>query len=180
MALASTSFTQLTAVPLSTPRTRSALRRAPHTCVAGLFDNFGKSTDAKRDAEFKRQQEVLRARRAPGNKAFEAAEARRAEVSRYMKLSKDEQRKYRERNPDNSGSVYEDEKKEGAFSRGLFILPIAPFGDPKMDGGERWDLKAKYTVRVAGGRERSRRPPRPWLTRGRAHRTRGMRTRRRT
>lgn len=25
------------------------------------------------------------------------------------------------------------------------IIPQAPFGDPKMDNGERWDLKAKYT-----------------------------------
>lgn len=134
------------ASPLSARRTRSAPRRCTHAPVAGVFDNFGKSTDEKRDAEFKRQQEVLRERRAPGNKkSFVASQARRAEVSKYMKMSKDEQRKYRERNPDNAGTVYEDEKKEGAFSRGLFILPIAPFGDPKMDGGERWDLKAKYT-----------------------------------
>ena len=26
---------------------------------------------------------------------------------------------------------------------GTIIIPQAPFGDPKMDNGERWDLKAK-------------------------------------
>ena len=31
-------------------------RRAASTTSAGLFDNFGKSSDAKRDAEFRKQQ----------------------------------------------------------------------------------------------------------------------------
>ena len=31
-------------------------RRAACTTTAGLFDNFGKSSDAKRDAEFRKQQ----------------------------------------------------------------------------------------------------------------------------
>ena len=31
-------------------------RRAACTTSAGLFDNFGKSSDAKRDAEFRKQQ----------------------------------------------------------------------------------------------------------------------------
>jgi hypothetical protein len=50
-------------------------------------------------------------------------------------------RRFTRLNPDNTVPVYEDERAEGAFSRGWFILPVAPFGDPKMDGGERWDLK---------------------------------------
>lgn len=76
-------------------------------------------------------------------------EKRRAEVARYMKLSKAEQRKYREQNPDNQGPIYGAEPKLIGESKIPFLptifLPVAPFGDPKMDGGERWDLKAAYT-----------------------------------
>ena len=61
-----------------------------------------------------------------------------------MKLSKDEQRKYREANPDNAGPIYQEEPKWfGSSILPTIIIPQAPFGDPKMDGGERWDLKAK-------------------------------------
>jgi hypothetical protein len=46
-----------------------------------------------------------------------------------MKLSKDEQRKYREANPDNAGPIYEPEPKWfGSSILPTIILPVAPFG----------------------------------------------------
>jgi hypothetical protein len=89
-------------------------------------------------------QEVLAARRS-GRKSQEV-ETRRREVARYMKMSKDEQRKFREANPENQETIYKEEPKWfGSSILPTIIIPQAPFGDPKMDNGERWDLKAKYT-----------------------------------
>ena len=46
-----------------------------------------------------------------------------------MKMSKDEQRKYREANPDNAGPIYEPEPKWfGSSILPTIILPVAPFG----------------------------------------------------
>ena len=88
-----------------------------------------------------------------------------------MKLSKDEQRKFREkRSP--AEPIYEEDPPWFGTSACLLrlyrrasrrpatiayapcvarlpvpavIIPQAPFGMPKYDNGERWDLKAKYT-----------------------------------
>jgi len=89
---------------------------------------------------------------------------RRKEVAKYMKLSKDEQRKFREkRSP--AEPIYEEDPpwfgtskcpclrlcRRASCHRGsdltlhAVIIPQAPFGMPKYDNGERWDLKAKYT-----------------------------------
>ncbi len=89
-------------------------------------------------------QEILAARRS--GKSLDGVNKRRREVANYMKLSKEEQRKFRESKPDNQGPIYEEEPKWfGSSILPTIILPVAPFGDPKMDNGERWDLKAKYT-----------------------------------
>jgi hypothetical protein len=89
-------------------------------------------------------QEVLAQRRS--GKSNGEVEKRRKEVAQYMKMSKEEQRKVRAARPDNQGPTYEEEPKWfGSSILPTIILPVAPFGDPKMDGGERWDLKAKYT-----------------------------------
>jgi hypothetical protein len=128
-------------------------RRPAAPARAGFFDNFGKSSAEKRDAEFRKQQasargraagvrdigrglrksgatratsrraarplrsarrsptlvllrsaadarcghaqEILKARRS--GKSLSGVDERRKEVAKYMKLSKDEQRKFREK-----------------------------------------------------------------------------------
>ena len=109
-------------------------------------------------------QEILQARRS--GKSLNGVDERRKEVAKYMKLSKDEQRKFREkRSP--AEPIYEEDPpwfgtsasarrrlREHAWPQLTLrrcrcvlavIIPQAPFGMPKYDNGERWDLKAKYT-----------------------------------
>ena len=107
---------------------------------AGLFDNFGKSTESAKDDEFRRQQEVLRARRS--GKAIEAAQKRRAAVQQFVS---DPEVKKRGKV---SRQAFEGKKKE-VYSEednklGGIIIPLAPFDIPEFDNGERWDLKAGY------------------------------------
>jgi hypothetical protein len=67
-------------------------------------------------------------------------------VAKYMKMSKEEQRAFRAKMPDNQTPTYQEEPAWfGSSILPTIILPIAPFDIPRYDNGERWDLKAKYT-----------------------------------
>ena len=79
---------------------------------------------------------------------IERAMERRKATAQYMKSSKEERRAKREASrPSRKDGPYQDEGKGpfGFLRNGLIIVPQAPFGDPEMDGEERFDLKAKYT-----------------------------------
>mmetsp|Transcript_37100 Transcript_37100/g.94801 ORF Transcript_37100/g.94801 Transcript_37100/m.94801 type:complete len:149 (-) Transcript_37100:225-671(-) len=61
---------------------RAVIHSERRVVRAGIFDNFGKSDEAAKDAEFQRQQEVLAARRS--GKAVEGALKRRAKLKEDM------------------------------------------------------------------------------------------------
>jgi len=103
---------------------------------AGLFDIFKEDPEqkARKEEEFKRQQEVLQRRRSGSWK--KDVDQRRAVVKRYnsdadFKKKVDEEKRARE-------------PKEEDAPLGRIIVPLAPFNIPKYDLGERFDLKGPY------------------------------------
>ena len=117
-------------------------RRVPdegHQRVVGPFEWLQNNKDiGGRDTTFEAQQEILRKRRSGANLGKEVA-ARRAKVSRFVnkKLPSAEQK-----------AIEEKSKKANALSKeavkGGIPLPMASFGMPEFDGGERFDLRGKY------------------------------------
>ncbi|KAA6420469.1 MAG: hypothetical protein FRX49_09630 [Trebouxia sp. A1-2] len=79
---------------------------------------------AERDEQWEAQQEVLKRRR--GNLWQNDVEARRAEVRKYQ-----------------TNPAYKKQKKDEVPKWGI-IIPIAPFGMPEYDGGERFDLRLPH------------------------------------
>lgn len=79
---------------------------------------------------------------------MDGAVQRRKEVSEYIKAEKAAREKaYREgKNVELPGKPNKSIKQRYAEqdNGGKFIVPLAPFGMPEYDGGERWDLKAPY------------------------------------
>ena len=92
-----------------------------------------------RDTTFEAQQEILRKRRSGANLGKEVA-ARRAKVSRFVnkKLPSAEQKAIEERNRKKANALSKEAVKGG------IPLPMASFGMPEFDGGERFDLRGKY------------------------------------
>ncbi|CAG9460349.1 unnamed protein product [Pedinophyceae sp. YPF-701] len=138
---------------VASTRSQLAQRRRPAVRVQALF-GFGKSKDPAAEAEkeeaWRAQQELIAARRA--GKSMDAAKARRKDVSAYIKEERAAREKaYREgKNVElprgkKSKSQKDRYEEQNADDLGGIILPMAPFGMPEYDNGERWDLKAPYS-----------------------------------
>jgi hypothetical protein len=103
----------------------------------GWFEN-NKDIEG-RDETFKRQQEILQKRR-KGGRIDEEVNKRRAKVSGFLKgtLSKTEMDAIKKKNTDAANALSKEAVKGG------IPLPMASFGMPSFDGGERFDLRGKY------------------------------------
>jgi len=91
------------------------------------------------DPMFQQQQEILKKRRSGANLAKEV-NARRSTVSRFInkKLPAAEQKRLEEKNRAAANKLSKEAVKGG------LPLPMASFGIPEFDGGERFDLRGKY------------------------------------
>jgi len=107
------------------------------TNAGGWFQN-NKDVDG-RDETFKRQQEIL-AKRRKGGRIDEEANKRRAKVSGFMKktLSKKEMEEIKTENTKAANALSKEAVKGG------IPFPMASFGMPEFDGGERFDLRGPY------------------------------------
>ena len=105
--------------------------------AGGWFQN-NKDVDG-RDETFKRQQEIL-AKRRKGGRIDEEANKRRAKVSGFMKktLSKKEMDEIKTENTKAANALSKEAVKGG------IPFPMASFGMPEFDGGERFDLRGPY------------------------------------
>ena len=128
---------------LRAPR-RSAVTHAsllrPRPINAGLFDFLQNNKDVGgRDPMFEKQQEILKKRRQNVNLEKEINERRRR-VGGYMKknLPEAEMRKINAENERKAKALSKEAMKGG------IPLPMASFGMPEFDGGERFDLKGPY------------------------------------
>jgi vacuolar-type H+-ATPase subunit I/STV1 len=103
----------------------------------GWFSN-NKDIDG-RDETFRRQQEIL-AKRRKGGRIDEEANKRRAKVSGFMKktLSKKEMDEIKKQNTQAANKLSKEAVKGG------IPFPMASFGMPEFDGGERFDLRGPY------------------------------------
>jgi len=125
----------------------------PSVKANGWFKSpFASDSDEAREASFQAQQEMLKMRRSKeGTKAYmdkvnkkrqDLAERARAKRI-WSKDGKDNLRQWREiqkdKRYDQGFSDYADEPK--GFS---IPLPVAPWGIPKYDNGERFDLRLPY------------------------------------
>ena len=121
-------------------RTTRGSSRRPLAVTAGWFNN-NKDT-AGRDPMFEQQQEILRRRRKGANLESEVSK-RRAKVSGFMKgtLAKEEMTAIKE---NNKAKANELSKEAFKGKKGFLSLPMASFGMPEFDGGERFDLRAPY------------------------------------
>ena len=127
-----------------TSRTRTRTR----TCaMVWPFSSNNDKASASKNKDFRTlKQQRDDAFGATAEERIRRSQERRAETARMMKMSNAEKRKFREKaKPERAKGPYQDEKEGGGFlSQGFFIIPQAPFGNPEMDGGERFDLKGKY------------------------------------
>jgi hypothetical protein len=115
-------------------------KRFATTPRAGPFDFLQNNKDiGGRDPMYERQQEILKKRRSGANLSKEVNE-RRAKVSRYInkKLPAAEQAKIDAENRRKANALSKEAIKGG------IPLPMASFGMPEFDGGERFDLRGKY------------------------------------
>lgn len=115
-------------------------RRPSRVARCGPFDWLQNNKDiGGRDTTFEAQQEILRKRRSGANLGKEVA-ARRAKVSRFVnkKLPSAEQKAIEEKNRKKANALSKEAVKGG------IPLPMASFGMPEFDGGERFDLRGKY------------------------------------
>jgi hypothetical protein len=119
----------------------AAVRRARALAPrAGPFDFLKNNKDTEGiDPMYAQQQEILRKRRSGANLTKEV-NARRANVSRFInkKLPAAEQKKIEEKNRAKANALSKEAVKGG------IPLPMASFGMPEFDGGERFDLRGKY------------------------------------
>ena len=104
---------------------------------AGWFSN-NKDVEG-REESWKRQQEIL-AKRRKGGRIDEEANKRRAKVSGFMKktLSKKEMNAIKKQNTKAANALSKEAVKGG------IPFPMASFGMPEFDGGERFDLRGPY------------------------------------
>ncbi|DBA79664.1 TPA: hypothetical protein ACH3X1_008340 [Trebouxia sp. C0004] len=117
---------------------RHSLCRNHRPCQTQALFGWGTKQEraAERDEQWEAQQEVLKRRRS--NLWQNDVEARRAEVRKYQtnpayKKQVDDERRARKKA----------EKKDEVPKWGI-IIPIAPFGMPEYDGGERFDLRLPH------------------------------------
>jgi len=125
--------------PATTTTTRRKKKRgvAVEVNAMGWFSN-NKDIDG-RDETFRRQQEIL-AKRRKGGRIDEEANKRRAKVSGFMKktLSKKEMDEIKKQNTQAANKLSKEAVKGG------IPFPMASFGMPEFDGGERFDLRGPY------------------------------------
>jgi vacuolar-type H+-ATPase subunit I/STV1 len=123
----------------TTTTTRRKKKRgvAVEVNAMGWFSN-NKDIDG-RDETFRRQQEIL-AKRRKGGRIDEEANKRRAKVSGFMKktLSKKEMDEIKKQNTQAANKLSKEAVKGG------IPFPMASFGMPEFDGGERFDLRGPY------------------------------------
>lgn len=99
----------------------------------------------EKEEMWRRQQEILAERRSGSNKQIKEAEKRRQRVKDEIKAKEDEKQKLREalargeRPKQKAKKLYSDEDNELGI-----VIPLAPFGIPKYDDGERFDLRLPY------------------------------------
>ena len=117
-------------------RVTSAREKNNNTVVFAGW--FSKDEDGKNE-QWKAQQEILRRRR-KGGRIDQEAVKRRSKVSGFMKktLSKKEMDIIKEKNRTAANKLSKEAIKGG------IPLPMASFGMPEFDGGERFDLRGKY------------------------------------
>eukprot|EP00210_Caulerpa_lentillifera_P004257 g4061.t1 len=107
----------------------------------------GRNREQEKDEMFRRQQEILEERRSKSGKSIKAAEERRRKATAEAREKEEKKRLAREamsrgEKPVTDGPrkpVYSDEDNELGI-----VIPIAPFGIPKYDQGERFDLRSPY------------------------------------
>eukprot|EP00892_Ulva_mutabilis_P008939 jgi/Ulvmu1/6417/UM003_0046.1 len=130
---------------------RVAGGRARLQPVSALPFGFGrpkKVIDDEKERMWEAQQEILRARRE--GRGMDGVSERRAKAKaqaqeKENKKERDRQALARGERPEDDDEPYEPYGKEDAGLRPGIIIPLAPFGIPKFDNGERFDLKAPYT-----------------------------------
>eukprot|EP00803_Ostreobium_quekettii_P005941 evm.model.scf_2027.2 EVM.evm.TU.scf_2027.2 scf_2027:15116-18421(-) len=124
------------------PVRRADARRQP--VVRAAFWDRNDDREKEKERMFQLQQEILKERRSGGAKAVERANQRRQKIQQDVdakRRKKEEQRRMLargERLPDDDEEIYKDDPKGG------IIIPLVPFGIPKFDNGERFDLKLPY------------------------------------
>ncbi|KAI8101050.1 hypothetical protein M9434_005430 [Picochlorum sp. BPE23] len=98
-----------------------------------------KEREREKEAQFRAQQEILARRK--NNSWQQGVKERRAKASRYMQ---DPEFK-KQCDEENRKKFLAKKEAEGPEPKGFaFIVPIAPFGMPEYDGGERFDLRLPY------------------------------------
>ena len=135
-------------VPSRSPRAGSTpASRRPSTHVARNFfknlseswqssdDDTSRFSQKARDDMYKQQQEILASRRKnKGGGLSEEVKARRAAASAAMRSKAKSKTKI-------DKDYY---KKRGEEKSNSIPIPMASFGMPEFDGGERFDLKGPY------------------------------------
>lgn len=105
-----------------------------------------KEMDEGKEEMWRQQQEILKERRSGSTRAVDETNQRRAEVQK--KFNEKKAKKQRQRSALARGEAMpEDEDFKKPYNEeeeGGIIIPIAPFGIPKFDNGERFDLKLPY------------------------------------
>merc|ERR1711920_116989 len=122
-------------------------RRRSLVCVrAGLKDwLFAGKSEEERDARWEAQKAVLRDRKSGGDKRIRAADARRREVSKKIKEEKEEREQIKKDWLNGKAPKKMLKNQYEDVPEGGIPLPMASFGMPKFDYGERFDLAAPFT-----------------------------------
>ncbi|KAK9847253.1 hypothetical protein WJX84_009566 [Apatococcus fuscideae] len=132
-------------VPFTLRKPATARDRSRPLCIpqAGKWSwgplEWAKASDEKdKDEAYRIQQEVLKRRR---NNSWEASvQARRADVRKY-----NTDKEYREKvNADKRARAQKEKDARAEATKGGIPFPMASFGIPEYDLGERFDLKGPY------------------------------------
>uniref|UniRef100_A0A7S1NED5 Uncharacterized protein n=1 Tax=Eutreptiella gymnastica TaxID=73025 RepID=A0A7S1NED5_9EUGL len=120
---------------------RRAFGKSTHTGSTALYGWLENNKDVSgRDKMWEEQQRILKERRSGNNSKIEAAKERRAKVKAFKAgtLPKEEMDAIKKRNKEKAQALSKEAMKGG------IPLPMASFGMPEFDGGERFDLKGPY------------------------------------
>lgn len=128
---------------------RSQLGARQAVTTRALPFGFGRKKeviDDEKEEMWRAQQEILKARRQ--GRTMEGVTERRAEAKAFWKEKEDKKARIRDmlaRGEKPPPEKYKPYGEEDEGMKGGIIIPLAPFGIPKFDNGERFDLKAPYT-----------------------------------
>mmetsp|Transcript_22728 Transcript_22728/g.70613 ORF Transcript_22728/g.70613 Transcript_22728/m.70613 type:complete len:182 (+) Transcript_22728:611-1156(+) len=123
-------------VPTARPQAAPAARGA-QVVRAGWLPKNNKDPEG-REIMWEEQQRIIRERKSGKGGMSEKRAKARAAVSKQMA---DERKGIRKKLDPIKKPLYTKEQQE--VKTGI-IIPIAPFGLPEMDGGERFDLRLPY------------------------------------